>query len=166
MVGKESILGTNGPLCTERESIELIMRVVLDAKPWLSNPSVFPKLWTSFKIESPLKVAIQWCDDIVTPHPPVTRALREVSEACKLAGMDVVDWVSLDHGTGWEITSGLYFPDGGEEVMSLLRDSGEPVLPLTDFIINQQPNVKNRNQKELWEVCLILSKTILPFIVR
>lgn len=154
MTGKETVLGSNGPITRDRETIELFMKVVLDAEPWRKKPSVFPQFWTPYQIRKPLKIAIQWSDNIVTPHPPVKRALKEVTEACKSAGMEVVDWISLDHDRGWDIVSGLYFPDGGKEVMKLLNDSGEPVLPLTSFIISEQANVKPRNQKELWDVSL------------
>lgn len=152
MTGKDAILGACGQISTDRESIELLMRVVLDAKPWRQNPSIFPQPWTPYEISEPLKVAFMWSDNIVNPHPPVIRALREVSDACKAAGMEVIDWNPLDHDNGWEITSGLYFPDGGEEIMRILEESGEPVLPLTKFITVEQANVRSRSQKELWEV--------------
>ncbi|KAL2414729.1 Acetamidase [Exophiala dermatitidis] len=154
MQGKDTIAGVNGPICTDRDTIEVLMKVVMDAKPWRSDPGVIPQPWSPYTFTKPLKIAIQWSDDIVCPHPPVTRALREVAAACKAAGMKVIDWVSLDHAKGWNITSGLYFPDGGEEVLGLLKEAGESVLPLTKFIIEEQPNVKNRTQKELWNLCL------------
>lgn len=159
MTGKETILGINGPICTDRQTIELFMKVVLDAKPWLSNPSVYPQFWTPYHFDSPLKIAVQWSDNIVTPHPPIIRALKSVSEACRRSGFEVVDWQSLNHDQGWDITSALYFPDGGEEVMGILTESGEPVLPLTDFIIKDQPTVRHRSQKELWKASTIFTSS-------
>lgn len=72
-------------------------------------------------------------------YPPMIRALREVSKACKRAGMEIVDWSSeaLDHKKGWEILSALYYPDGGREVLGLLQQAGKPVLPLTNFITKE-----------------------------
>src|SRR5690554_2646993 len=120
------------------------MKVALAAQPWRLDPSLTVKDWTPHQFTKPLKIAIQWWDGVVQPHPPMTRALREVSEACRKAGMEVVDWdsESLNHAKGWEILSSLYWTDGGDEVLGLIKDSGEPVLPLTKFIIQEQPNVK------------------------
>ena len=149
-------MGTLGPMCVDRESLELFMKVALAAKPWRIDPSLTVKEWTPYEIKGPLKIAVQWWDGVVMPHPPMKRALKEVAEACRRAGMIVVDWNSepLDHARGWEILSSLYWPDGGKEVLGLLAESNEPLLPLTKFIIHEQPNVKELTQKELWEVIM------------
>ncbi|KAK6084366.1 acetamidase [Seiridium cupressi] len=125
------------------------------AKPWLTNPSLVVKEWSPHKFDRPLKIAILWWDGVVMPHPPITRALREVSDACKTAGMEVVDWdcETLDHQTAWEIISALYWPDGGEEVLGLLEQSGEPILPLTKFIIQEQQTVKKLDMAGLFQLC-------------
>lgn len=159
MFGKETVLATNGPMMTDRESLELFMQVVLAAEPWRLEPSIRVQPWAPYQFKKPIKVAVQWWDGVVSPHPPMLRALREVSEACKRAGMKVVDWDSeaLNHQKGWEILSGLYYPDGGREVLGRIKDAGEPVLPLTNFII-EQPNVKYRSMEELWKVSRVLSR--------
>ncbi|RBR25551.1 uncharacterized protein FIESC28_01514 [Fusarium coffeatum] len=155
MAGKETISSTPGPMTTDRETLELFMKVALASKPWLIDPSLTAKEWTPYKFDRPLKIAIQWWDGVVQPHPPMTRALREVAEACRKAGHEVVDWdcEPLDHKKGWEILSALYWPDGGKEALDLMEAAGEPVLPLTKFIIQEQPSVKNLNMHELWELC-------------
>lgn len=150
--GIDNILSTKGPLCTDRDTLQIFMKTVLDTKPWINDSTLLPLPWLPFSFQKPLKVAIQWCDGVVKPHPPVIRALKEVSTACKVAGMDVVDWVSLEHAKAWQITSALYFPDAGEEVLATLREGEEDILPLTNFIINEQANVKLRSQQELLEV--------------
>jgi len=50
--------------------------------------------------------------------------------------------------------SALYFPDGGEDTLKPLIEAGEPILPLTKFITEEQPKVKNLNMHEYWELCL------------
>ena len=155
MAGKETILSTLGPMAQDRDTLELFMKVVLEAEPWRLDPSLTVKPWTPYHSTKPLKVAVQWWDGVVMPHPPMIRALKEVSEACKAAGMKVVEWDSemLNHRKGWDITSALYWPDGGAEVLGRLEEAGEPILSLTKFIINEQPTVKNLTQHELWQVC-------------
>jgi amidase len=151
--GKETIMACAGPLAVDRDGLELFMKTALSAKPWRVEPSLTRKEWTPYKFTKPLKVAVQWWDGIVQPHPPMTRALREVAEACRKAGMEVVDWKceDLDHQKGWDIISALYWPDGGKEVLDLIKESGEPILPLTKFIIHEQPTVKELTQHELWK---------------
>ena len=156
MLGKEAITSTLGPMAVDRDSLELFMKVALAPKPWLLDPSLNPKPWTPYHFDHPLKIGVMWWDGIVKPHPPILRALREVTDACRAIGMEVVEWDSrpLDHQKGWEILSSLYWPDGGEEVLGLIRGSGEPILPLTNFIITEQESVKNLTQAELWTRCL------------
>lgn len=156
MIGKEAMMSTPGPMTVDREALELFMKVALAAKPWRVDPSLTVKDWTPYKFSKPLKIAVQWWDGVVQPHPPITRALREVVDACRKAGMDVVNWdcTTLDHRKGWEILASLYYPDGGEEVLDLFRESGEEILPLTKFIIHEQPSVKKLTHKELWQRCV------------
>ncbi|KAJ6442310.1 Armadillo-like helical [Purpureocillium lavendulum] len=155
MAGKEAITSTPGPMTVEREAMELFMKVALSAKPWRIDPALTVKEWTPYRFDRPLKIAVQWWDGVVRPHPPMIRALKEVSDACRQAGMQVVDWdcEPLDHQKGWEILSSLYWPDGGEHVMKILEETGEPILPLTKFIIQEQPSVKYLSQQELWDRC-------------
>ncbi|KAK8017148.1 hypothetical protein PG991_008224 [Apiospora marii] len=154
--GKETIQGCPGPMTVDRDGLELFMKVALAAKPWRVEPSLTVKEWTPYKFTRPPKIAVQWWDGVVQPHPPMTRALREVADACRKAGMEVVDWncEPLDHRKAWDIISALYWPDGGKEVLGLIKESGEPMLPLTKFIIEEQPTVKELTQHELWKLCV------------
>lgn len=159
MAGKETILSTPGPMTVERDVLELFMKTAIAAEPWRIDPSLSVKEWKPYHFTKPLKVAIQWWDGVVRPHPPMIRALKEVAAACRKAGFEVVDWncESLGHDEAWDIISGLYWPDGGKEVLELIEGAGESVLPLTKFIIQEQPNVKARTVAELWEVSSSLS---------
>ncbi|KAL3473085.1 amidase [Aspergillus californicus] len=152
--GRDSILATPGPIAQSREAIHLFMQTILDGEPWRMDPSLVNKPWTRQKLDGPLKVAIEWHDGVVKPHPPVIRAMQEVAQACRDAGMEVVDWDPLDHEKGWDITSALYYPDGGASTKSLLASEGEPALPLTDFIIDEQPTVKPLTMHEYWKLCV------------
>lgn len=153
MVGKEAIISTPGPMAVDREALELFMKIAIGAKPWRRDASLMVKKWTPYKFDRPPKIAVQWWDGIVQPHPPMTRALKEVAEACRNTGMEVVDWCpGIDHSKAWDIVSSLYFPDGGEHILNIIKESGEPVLPLTKFIIHEQPTVKKLTQQELWDV--------------
>jgi hypothetical protein len=154
MLGRESISATNGPMATDRDSLELFMNIVIASEPWRLDPTIRYQPWAPHHFDRPLKIAVQWWDGVVKPHPPMIRALREVSEACKQAGMQIVDWncEDLDHDKGWDILSSLYFPDGAKQVLGLLEKSGEPILPLTKWITSEQPAVKELSLYETWQV--------------
>ncbi|TQV98995.1 acetamidase [Cordyceps javanica] len=148
MAGRETIFSTPGPMTVDRKAMELLMRVILSKQPWRKDPSIVPMPWTPYNFTKPLKIAVQWWDGVVKPHPPITRALKEVAAACQKAGMRVVDWdcEKLDHKKSWDIISALYWPDGGLETLDCLEGAGDTVLPLTKWIIQEQPSVKNMTQ--------------------
>ncbi|KAF5537193.1 general amidase [Fusarium napiforme] len=153
-LGRDTIAGCPGPMTVSRDGLDLLMRVALAAKPWRVDPLVTFKDWTPYKFTTPPKVAVQWWDGVVMPHPPMTRALREVAAVCRKAGMEVVDWncEGLDHGKAWEIVSALYWPDGGKEMLDILEETGEPALPLTKHILHEQASAKDRTCTEMMEL--------------
>jgi amidase len=128
------------------------MKAVLDAKPWLTEPALIPLPWdSSFTISSdkPLKIAVIWNDGVVKPHPPVLRALREVVSRLKeVKNVEIVDWKPHLHDEAWAIISSLYFTDGGSEDEEVMAESGEPMLPLTKWIIKDNPCVKKLGMGE------------------
>lgn len=39
-------------------------------------------------------------------------------------------------------------------ILAPLKEIGEPIMPLTKFITEEQPNVKNRTMHEYWQLCV------------
>ncbi|KAI0022508.1 amidase [Xylariomycetidae sp. FL0641] len=157
MAGAEAILGTIGPLSTSVEGLRMCVKAVLAGEPWRREPALVRMPWreetgeNKKKKKEKLKVAVLWHDDVVLPHPPVTCALREVVEKLKAsADVDVVDWVPLEHARAWGIISSLYFADGGAEEAAAIDASGEPWLPLSDWILRQNPHVRDHSVASLW----------------
>ena len=105
MTAQEQVVAVLGPLSTSLEGIKLFMKTVIAAKPWLIEPSLIPMSWSDHESHlsttpsgKRLKIAVLWDDHVVKPHPPVTRALRQVVD--KLAeseGVELVDWEPYDH---------------------------------------------------------------------
>lgn len=130
------------------------METVLLAQPWLQEPALLPIPWnSSYHISSqrPLKVAIMLNDGIVQPHPPITRALKNLaSRLATLLNVTIVDWIPYLHDEAWAIISSLYFTDGGAEDAATMAESGEPWRPLTKWIIKENPCVKRLKMPELW----------------
>lgn len=109
MAGQEQIVACIGPLSTSLEGVKLFLKTVIAAKPWLKEPSLLPfewkdtsKLWV--KGEKKLKIAVLWDDGIVKPHPPITRALKEVVSRLRASeNVEVVGWTPYKHDLSWEI---------------------------------------------------------------
>ncbi|KAH8430289.1 uncharacterized protein LDX57_007957 [Aspergillus melleus] len=132
--GQESILGVVGPLASQSiEDLELFQRVVIDQELWDIETSLAPVSWRRVTPSRDMTVAIMWDDGCVRPHPPVTRALKHAQEQLQAAGIKVVDWEPYKHAHGWNIVSSLYFSDAAASQRALLAQSGEPILPLTEW---------------------------------
>lgn len=109
MAGQEQIVACIGPLSTSLKGIQIFMETVIAAKPWLKEPSLLPFEWKDMKElwkdgDKKLKIAVLWEDGVVKPHPPITRALREIVEKLKSrANVELVDWKPYKHDLAWDI---------------------------------------------------------------
>lgn len=157
MLGQEQVVAVAGPLSTSLGGVKLFMKTAIAAQPWLVEPSLLPFPWRDqeSKLETPkgkkLKIGVIWSDEIVTPHPPVLRALREVVEKLRaFDDIEVVDWKPYKHDEAWEIAARLYFCDGAKQTTEAIDASGEPWRPLAKFIIKENPYVKNLSVEDVW----------------
>ena len=106
MIGSEAIIPTIGPLSTSLEGCKLFIKAIIDAKPWYKEPAILPIPWKeeNFFAGKKLKVAVLWDDGVVKPHPPVTRALKQVVEKLKeKRNVEIVEWRPYKHDLGWEL---------------------------------------------------------------
>ncbi|TVY82383.1 putative amidase [Lachnellula suecica] len=153
MAGADPIPGVIGPMSSSIEGIIMFMQVIISSKPWLLEPALVPMPWILplFSSAQPLKIGIMWHDNVVTPHPPITRAVQEVLTRLKvLQNVEVVDWKPYLHDEAWAIISSLYFTDGGAEDAATIAESGEPWRPLTKWIIKENPCVKKLTAQKLY----------------
>src|SRR5579859_1947173 len=153
MVGAESILPILGPMCHSQRDIQMFMENVLSTEPWKKDHSLVALPWRKPTLPKKIRVGIMWHDGVVVPHPPITRGMKEVKAAMEKYPdlFEVVDWQGLDHKLAWDITSSLYFMDGGAQDKAAMAASGEQHTPLTDFILGQK-GVKDNTITEVWEV--------------
>ncbi len=116
-VGSGYIEGTLGPLSTSLKGIKMFMKTILDAKPWIVDPSLVPLPWRDQKSylggngSKKLRVAVFWSDGVVRPQPPVMRALKEVVEKLrKVDGVEITDWKPYRQELAWEIIVSVLGP--------------------------------------------------------
>ncbi|KAM7186612.1 acetamidase [Naviculisporaceae sp. PSN 640] len=148
--GADPIPTVLGPISRDLEGIELFMETVLAAESWKVEPALVPLPWRQVTLDRPIKIGIALHDGTVLPHPPITRTLQELADKIRaIPGFDVVDFPLYKVDEAWAIASSLYFTDGGAADLSAMAESGEPILPLTNWIINQTPGVKNLSRAEL-----------------
>ncbi|KAF7290781.1 Amidase domain-containing protein [Mycena indigotica] len=158
MPGADSIVGTYGPLCRSLRDMHLFFSVILETKPWLKSPDLIPIPWVIPTAPSwsgtngRLRVGVMWHDEVVLPQPPIQRALKMLVGALeKQDGIEVVDYKPFKHLEASELAHELYFVDGGARIRSKAAETGEPLLPLTDWIITRSL-VKDHTVHELWEL--------------
>lgn len=160
MSGASAILSSIGPLSRTLEGAIMILKLSVDSKPWLKDSTFLNGAkWDNDPLKGmkQIRIGIESDDGVVTPHPPVQRAIREVQE--KLEQVKQVDGFELvlvpykpyKHDHCWDIISSLYFEDGAEEILKEINDGEEPVMPLTKWLIQDNPNVKPLGVKGLWE---------------
>ncbi|KAB5518012.1 amidase signature domain-containing protein [Coniochaeta sp. 2T2.1] len=135
LAGQEAIGSVNGPMARCLADLELWMRVVVGAEPWWRDPKVLEMPYRTVTLPSKLKIAVLWDNGIVTPTPPVARALKTVVEKLKAKGHDIIDWPSKYHPELALTCKKLFLADGGKSVRNILQQTGEPWRPeLADYV--------------------------------
>lgn len=163
MLGQEHIVPVIGPLSTSLDGVKMFMKVLIDQKPWLYEPSLVPFPWkeatsggTLLRAEHgqrKLRVGVLSDDGVVKPHPPILRGIKTVVGALRNhPDIELIEFPPYRHDEAWRIISSLYFADGGAEEVAAINASGEPMLPLSKFIITENPNVKALSVSETWKL--------------
>jgi amidase len=151
MRGCKSFPIVAGALCKTAEDSEYFMATVLAAEPWKTAPSIVPIPWRQPELTK-VVIGVYNDDDIVMPHPPILHALEVLVEKLRAhPQFEVVEWKPYKHGWGYDLLRQLYWEDGGVETRQVMLDSGEPILPLTQWVMKES-HVKPRTLKESWEL--------------
>ncbi|GES63656.1 amidase family protein [Aspergillus terreus] len=155
MIGNDPIPAVAGPLGHSVEDLDLFFKVISAAEPWFHEPL----LELPWKIDaelgfypSCLKIGVMVWDEVVMPHPYITRVMHEVADKLKAAGHDVVEFRPYNHGRAWsDILLPLYFTDGGLDIKNTLAASGEPMFSSAKRLLNDPIN-KMRDIHDIWRL--------------
>ncbi|ETS75483.1 Acetamidase [Pestalotiopsis fici W106-1] len=160
MEGQEAIHSVCGPICHSIPDMRLFVQSILSQNPWMYDSKVVPMPWRKHeedaiktKISSrSLTIGYYSCDGNVLPHPPILRAVEIVKRRLAKAGHMVVPWQPYKHAFAADLASRLCVADGGTEIFSNLRASGEPAIPNIDYLI--RPEQPKMDVNELWNAQL------------
>ena len=92
-----------GPMGSTLSDLNLFAKTVVDAQPWLKDPKALPIPWREVRLPKKLKFGVIWNDGMVTPTPPVRRALKATVDKLRQAGHEVIDWDASSHSTALKI---------------------------------------------------------------
>ncbi|KAJ5400918.1 hypothetical protein N7465_011407 [Penicillium sp. CMV-2018d] len=157
VLGCETIMGTLGPISPTFGGVELFMKTIIESKPWINDSMMLPIPWRDqddhiHLDNKKLTVGVMWTDDVVTPAPAVTRALKEVVERLKLVDtIEVIEWKAYQQKEALEILTRLYAPDGGKAFAGHVEASGEPFTPLTAWTLRDTPGIEELSQQGVWD---------------
>ncbi|KAF2758699.1 amidase, partial [Pseudovirgaria hyperparasitica] len=129
LTGQEAVNSVNGPMSRSLSDLALFARTVVSASPWLSDPKMLPIPWRSVTLPTTLKIGVLWHDGIITPTPPVQRALKTTVEKLRKAGHQIVDWNPALHSPLLSTLGKFFIADGGSTVRSILSRTSEPWRP-------------------------------------
>lgn len=161
MPGNEGVGSSLGPMATSLRDIELFMSSLMNdkTKPWEWDHTVLPMPWRKVdsllrtggpRTQSVVVVGIMMEDGVVRPTTPVRRALSSWAAKINafaaqsrdgrdgLPRIELRRWDPRDlHRRAWDIIRSLYFMDSGKMFHLLAKATGEPLLPLTEFILSE-----------------------------
>ncbi|KAI7782460.1 amidase [Diaporthe eres] len=150
MSGQEAVQSVNGPLARTIDDIILEAKTVVDAQPWLHDPRMVPLPWRDVTLPEKLKIAVMWNDGIVTPTPPVSRALRTTVEKLQAAGHEIVAWDPKDQAQGVRLLGRMFVADGGISIRKELDRTGEPIRPE----MQMYADAKELGTYDMWQLHL------------
>ncbi|KAL4965147.1 amidase signature domain-containing protein [Aspergillus stella-maris] len=145
--GQEVMPTVVGIMGRSVDTLRLILKSILVMEPWLYDPYTLPIPWRSEKEYKPsnqrgYKPAFGFLtnDGVITPHPPISRAMEIVKEALQSKGHQLVDWDWPHNKETLDIHSSIARGDGCYDVYDAVQLSGEPFVPeITNLFPNGKP---------------------------
>ena len=148
MDGQNSIISVVGPIAHSPQSLELVVKAVLDQEPWLHDPLVTEMPWRDEQARqllelanSPKKLAfgVLKHDGKAGLHPPVARALEILAKTLEKLGHKVFEWKPPSHQNLEKIALATWMYDGGTDIHSAFQLSGEPPVPQIALTYGHKP---------------------------
>lgn len=75
------------------DTLRVVFKALLSMEPWLYDPYILAVPWREYSVQGPGSSSLSFDllndDGIVTPHPPIARALEIVQKVILAAGHEV-----------------------------------------------------------------------------
>lgn len=126
--------GVAGPLSRSVDGLEVYTRSLLHLNPWEWDHTCSNLPWNeqaySAAANNPRAcIGIIRNDGVISPHPPIQRALEEVKQALVDAGHEVIEIALFDGSESlWELATRLFCSTGDEDLHGLVTQSGESLI--------------------------------------
>ncbi|CAL3966490.1 unnamed protein product [Diplocarpon coronariae] len=128
-VSKIGLTASAGPLAVSMRDCELFLRAVSDARPWDQDPALVYGLWNEQgSLRSKPTFGVIRTDGLISPLPPVSRALDETVEKLRGSGVDVVEISAPAFKRCQSLANKFFNIDGGNTMFDLLEESQEPLI--------------------------------------
>lgn len=153
--GQECMPSVIGPMARSLADVEMITKLVVDGALWKYDPKVIPIPWrapTTSKNQT-YTFGLWKSDSLVMPHPPIVRALEEVTRKLVDHGHEVVEIALPDPQKVLDAANTIYGADSGFELTGECARSGEPVVPIVRRCVSESFTQKPISVNEWWEVC-------------
>ena len=99
--GQEHVPSSVGPMARSLESIETVVKLIIDQQPWNDDPRVHRLPWNQLDYEAvqsrPLTIGLLLDDGVVKVHPPIERIVKTAAKKLAAAGHTIVPWSSEGH---------------------------------------------------------------------
>jgi amidase len=148
MDGQNSVLSVVGPLATTIGSLKYVFKSILSQSPWLYDPLAVELPWREEQERETQRLAssgkltfgVLKTDGVITPQPPVARAIQIVADTIDKLGHKVVEWKPPSHQRGVAIAFKSWVYDGGADIHSAFALSGEPISKQISMTYGEKPS--------------------------
>lgn len=111
MEGQETITSTIGPMGHDIADLRWLMKMMLESKPWITDPKTLNMPWRNFDEaeimvgakDHALTFGVMKFDGVVMPHLSVLRAINTCTTALKSHGYEVIEWDPPSHAEAFDI---------------------------------------------------------------
>ncbi|CAG7946002.1 unnamed protein product [Penicillium salamii] len=139
--GQEHVPSSIGPMARDLSSICYVSRLIANSQPWNHDPKCVPLAWNEDAFqeiqERKMVIGLILDDGMVKVHPPIARALKELSALLEANGHEVVIWDTALHASCIEIMDLFYSVDGCEDIRRDIEAGGEPMIPHVEMLVNR-----------------------------
>ncbi|PMD63931.1 general amidase-like protein [Hyaloscypha bicolor E] len=117
-----------GPIAVSLRDCELFLKTVSDARPWERDPSLAYGLWSEQgSIERQPLLGVIRQDGVITPLPPVSKALDETVKSLRNSGLEVIEIDAPAFKKCQSLANKFFGIDGGNHMFDLLEATKEPL---------------------------------------